>query len=113
MKTVQQKTSPALFLMLLVSAIVLGICIAWVDTRTGWDDTGITAVVILCVAGVFGYAMPKRAWVWGIAVGVWIPVFNIVLYGNYSSIPSVIFAFVGAYAGLWMRKMFGSQKRKT
>lgn len=28
-----------------------GVAVAWVDTRPGWDDTGITAMAVLSVAG--------------------------------------------------------------
>jgi hypothetical protein len=53
-----------------------------------------------------GFAMPKRAWIWGLSVGIWIPIWNIVLYNKYSSIISIIIAFVGVYLGVLIYKLF-------
>jgi hypothetical protein len=37
---------------LVLVAVVLGLAIAWVDTRPGWDDTGITAFALAGAAGL-------------------------------------------------------------
>jgi hypothetical protein len=39
-----------------VLALVAGGAIAWVDTRPGWDDTGVTAGALLIVTGVAALA---------------------------------------------------------
>lgn len=93
---------------LLLLALGVGIGIAWVDTRPTWDDTGITATVVFGSTLLFGAALPRRAWVGAIAVGIWIPVFNVVLQGNVGAVASLVIAFAGAYAGVLLRKMFST-----
>lgn len=36
-------------------AMIAGAVIAWVDTRPTWDDTGVTAAVLLIAAGVASF----------------------------------------------------------
>ena len=99
------------FWILLVSAIIFGLLIAWVDTRPTWDDTGITAATIIIVTAILGAVMTKRVWIWALAVGIWIPVFNIVLNNNYGSILALIVAFIGSHAGVFIRKIINYQSR--
>ena len=40
-----------------------------VDSRPGWDDTGITAGLILLACAGLGMAMPERAWLWALLGG--------------------------------------------
>ncbi len=48
--------------------------------------------------------MPKRAWVWALAIGVWIPLMNFFYYQSYESIVAIVIAFAGAYSGVIVRK---------
>ncbi len=45
---------------LLVAAIVLGLAIAYVDARPGWDDTGISAGAMTLAAGTLGLMGPRK-----------------------------------------------------
>ena len=47
-------------------ALVMGVAIAWVDTRPGWDDTGVTAGVLLVVAGASALSGVR----WWLAAGL-------------------------------------------
>jgi hypothetical protein len=66
-----------LFALILLS-LALGFAIAYVDSSPGWDDTGVSAATVLGVSGLFGLLYSARPWLWGLAVGAWIPVFGIV-----------------------------------
>ena len=90
---------------LLLVALVLGGLIAYADTRPTWDDTGVTAVLLLVAAGVFGFLGPKRPWLWAFALGVWIPLFGMIMDNNYGTIPGLAVAFAGAYGGMAIRRV--------
>jgi len=96
------------FLLLFIVAIALGMMIGFTDSRPHWDDTGITVGMILVSTACLGFVMPERAWVWAISVGLWVPVWNILLNHNYSSIFSIGIAFVGTYLGVLIYKLFFS-----
>ena len=95
------------FLTLFTLAVALGIAICWIDSQPNWDDTGITAGMVLIAAAAFGFALPKRAWAFALAVGIWIPLVGIVQAQNYGSILAIVIAFVGAYIGVGLRKLVG------
>ncbi len=94
------------FWLLFLIALSLGLLICWIDARPNWDDTGISAGLIFLATGFFGLAIPKRAWIWALSVGIWIPVWNIILHNNYGSILALVIAFIGAYIGVLVHKLF-------
>lgn len=90
------------------TAILLGLFIAWVDSRPTWDDTGITATAVFLVSAFLGLALPERAWLWALAVGSWIPAYGIVQNRNYGAVLALVVAFVGAYGGSFGRKLLNA-----
>jgi len=88
---------------LTILSLVTGAVITWIDSRPTWDDTGITAAMLLVTAGVFGFLGPNRPWWWALLLGIWIPVFGIVLAGNYQALLAPVMTFAGAYAGKAIR----------
>ena len=88
---------------LLAVALALGGLISYVDSRPGWDDTGVTAVAVLVCCGVLGFAGPSRPWLWALAVGLWIPMLGILRVHNYGALLALAFAVAGAYAGAGIR----------
>jgi hypothetical protein len=50
------RSGRAALLLLGVVSLAAGGVIAWVDTRPGWDDTGITAGALLIVSGLASLA---------------------------------------------------------
>ncbi len=93
------------FWILLLLAFALGLGIGWVDTRPTWDDAGITVGAVLIVAAGFGLLMRKRAWAWGMAVGSGTPLLNIALHGSLASLVVLPVAFLGSYAGVFVRSI--------
>jgi len=80
-------------------ALAVGLAIAYVDSRTTWDDAGVTAGALLIAAGVLGALRPRLWWMVGLLVGGPVPVFNYVLHGNLQAIAALAFALVGAAVG--------------
>jgi hypothetical protein len=89
---------------MMLLAAAAGLVIAWVDSRPGWDDAGITAGMIFLAAALFGALRSSRAPVWALAVGIWVPLFGIVLHRNFGSLLALAVAFIGAYAGVLTRR---------
>ncbi|MEN3339145.1 MAG: hypothetical protein V7647_2821 [Acidobacteriota bacterium] len=95
--------------MLLCAAVLSGLCIAYVDSRPGWDATGITAFSMLIVAGVLGFVGPRRPWLWALGVGLWIPLHAIVARpsaGSAAMLIVMLFPLAGAYAGMGVHHLF-------
>ena len=88
---------------LFVVALALGGLVTWVDSRPGWDDTGVTVATLLLLSGVLGFAGPRRPWLWAVALGAWIPLLGITRTQNYATLVALVVTFVGAYGGMAVR----------
>ena len=86
-------------------AVVAGMFIAFVDSRPTWDDTGITVFALLLVSGLLGMLGPKRPWLWALLVGIWLPLYYIITTHNFSLLITLLFPFLGAYAGMLVRNL--------
>ncbi len=92
-------------LVLLAVAIGAGLFITWIDSRPNWDDTGITAGLIFTFSAMLGTAVPRRPWVWGLAVGGWVPLFGLILRREPATLIALAAGMAGAYAGAGIRKL--------
>jgi hypothetical protein len=86
---------------LIALATVCGVAIAWIDSRPGWDDTGITAALLVLGAGAVAAVSGRRPWLWALLVGAWTPAVEIPVGGSAASLIAVGFAAVGAMGG-WL-----------
>ena len=101
--------------LLLRLAVLTGLFIAYVDSRPTWDDTGITAGAILLSAGLLTLLGYRRPWLIALAIGLWLPLYEIYNSGNFSLPNLILFplailliASIGAYGG-WLVRL-GIQK---
>jgi len=97
---------------LLGAAVLLGLAIAWVDSRPHWDDTGITAGMLFLTAGLLGLLGPRHPWLWALGIGLWLPL-HLILHAPAAA--SILGGFVilaipmaGAYLGMAARRMIAS-----
>ena len=101
--------------LLLALAVLTGLFIAYVDSCPTWDDTGITAGAILLGSGLLTLLDYRRPWLIALAIGLWLPMYEIYVSRNFS-LPNLIFfplailliASIGAYGG-WVVRL-GIQK---
>jgi hypothetical protein len=96
----------------LVAAAAAGIAIAYIDSRPGWDDTGITAFGLLGAALVIALASPRRPWLTALAVGIWIPAHAWARSGDPKSLVMLVvvgFPLAGAYAGAAVRRAMSGE----
>src|SRR5438093_229940 len=78
-------------------SLAAGWAIAAVDSSPGWDDTGITGAALFGSALILGALRPDRAWLWALAIGIWVPALGIRQHQNYGTLLALAFAFAGAY----------------
>jgi hypothetical protein len=73
--------SPAMiharFAIALAVSVVAGIAIGWMDSRPGYDDTGVTAVALVFAASVASFTAARRPWLWAITTGIWVPLLEL------------------------------------
>lgn len=86
-------------------ALAMGIGIAWIDTRPGWDDTGITAGALLAISAIAS-TLGLR---WWLAAGL---VAAPILLAEFSSAgPSILLALAFAVAGSLVGVALRGQRR--
>jgi hypothetical protein len=89
---------------LAVLALAAGILIALVDSRPGWDSTGITAGAMLLAAGTAAFVAGDRPWLWALLIGLPTPIIETFGSGNAGSILAMAFATAGAAIGWTLRR---------
>ena len=76
-----------------------GLAIAYMDSRPGYDDTGVTAVLLTSVAAVTAAIAGTRPWLSALLVGAWTPLIEILGGGSTGSLLALAFAGLGAAVG--------------
>ena len=92
---------------LFLTAAALGFAIAWLDARPTWDDTGVTAGLLLLAAALLGFLGPRRAWRWAFLVGAWIPLHAMIRApgaGALLMFVVLLFPLTGASVGVLLRR---------
>lgn len=116
-KTFERERKNVMQKILLVVAVLTGLCIAYIDSRPTWDDTGITVGAILLTSGLLTLLGYRRPWLIALAIGVWTPLYETYITHSFSLSGGVLLllfvlliSLVGAYAGwvvhLGIRKTF-------
>ena len=85
---------------LVALALAIGIAIAWIDSRPGWDDTGITVGLLALGALLVAALDGRRAWLWTLLVGAPLPIVEVPGSGSAAPLVALLFAAVGAAIGL-------------
>ena len=84
---------------LLGVAVAAGLSIAFIDSRPNWDDTAIIVFALLVAGGILGLLIKRRPWLYALALGVWLPLWEGITSRNFSTLIVLIFPFIGVYAG--------------
>ena len=88
---------------LLLVAVLLGLSIAYMDSRPNFDDTGVTVGALLVSAGILGMIGPERPWLWALGVGVWMPIHGVAQRHDFTMLIVLLFPLAGAYLGRLVR----------
>jgi hypothetical protein len=86
-------------------ALIIGMGIGYVDSRPGWDDSGITAMTLLLGGTALAFRRPSLWWLWALLVGFGTPALNLATGGGVGSIAAVAFALIGAGLGALARTL--------
>ena len=85
-----------------LAGITTGVAIAWLDNRPGWDDTGISAGLVVCGAALFA-ALGTSIVTVSLALSV--PLIAMALArGNTGALLALPFAIVGAVIGHFVHR---------
>lgn len=84
---------------MIIGALVVGIAIAWVDSRPGWDDTAVSVAALVVASFGFAAVSGRRPWLWALLVGVWTPLVEIGSTGQLASLAALAFSAIGAALG--------------
>jgi hypothetical protein len=90
---------------LVAAAIAAGLVIAFIDSRPTWDDTAVSVGALFTVSAAIAAVAGRRPWLWGLLVGMWIPIFEIRPGLPAAPLAAVAFAFVGSVLG-WVVGQF-------
>jgi hypothetical protein len=91
-------------------ALIVGIAIGWNDSRPTWDDTGITAGLLVVAAAAFGVVDPRRWWLWALLVGVGTPLVEMSGEVGSASLAAFVFSGVGAAGGAGATRLLRSDR---
>ena len=89
----------------LVVAAIGGLAIAWIDASPSWDDTGVTAGLMVIGAGVAAGISGRRPWLWALLVGLPTPFVELAQGGDPAALAALGFAAIGAAVGYSVGRM--------
>ncbi len=96
--------------LLLAVAASAGLFSAYVDSRPNWDDTGILIGGLLLVSSLLTLLGHRRPWLIALAVGIWVPAYEIFKSHDLMMLIILLIPLIGAYGGwlvrLGIRKTF-------
>lgn len=94
-------------------ALGLGIAVAALDSRPGWDDAGITAGLLVASAALLAAIDGRRPWRWTLLVGSPLPILELPTSASAGPLVALVFAAVGASLGLLVRRLLVAGPRAT
>jgi hypothetical protein len=96
--------------LLLGLAVLAGMFSVYVDSRPAWDDTGLLVGGLLFASGLLTLLGHRRPWLIALAIGIWIPVYEIFKSHDLMMLVILLIPVIGAYGGwlvrLGIRKTF-------
>jgi hypothetical protein len=91
---------------LFAASNLMGLFFAYIDSRPNWDDTGVLVGLIFLTSAIFGSLGPRRPWLWALAIGVWMPLQELLTtHRPPASAVAIIVALAGAYLGAGLRRL--------
>ena len=95
-------------------ALALGLAIGWLDLHT--TEVAVTILALIVVGLLLGLLRPAAAWRWAVLLSIGLPIMAALVIGIGMqtaepakldvriALVAFVFAFVGSYAGVWVRQ---------
>ncbi|HEX7950046.1 MAG TPA: hypothetical protein VF494_06840 [Candidatus Limnocylindrales bacterium] len=93
-------------------AIAFGFVVAGVDSRPAWDDTGVTAGLLVVGAALAAALDGRRPWLWTLLVGAPLAIIEVPATGSAASLVGLLFAGIGASLGLLLRRTLAPRRKR-
>jgi hypothetical protein len=90
---------------MMIAASAIGLGIAAVDSRPGFDATGVTVGLLVAAAAGFSAAARTRPWLWALLIGIWTPLLEVPAGGGPAPVAALAIAAAGALVGYAGRRL--------
>jgi hypothetical protein len=85
--------------LLALVAGAIGLALGYLDAQPSWDDTGITAALLLLSSAMAAGLSGRRPWLWALLTGIWIPIFEVWGLAGLASLAALAVSTLGAFGG--------------
>jgi len=82
-----------------ILALGFGLTIGFIDSRPEWDDTGVTAGLLVAAAAVAALVAGRRPWLIALLVGLPTPLLEVPQTGQPAAFLALVAAALGAFCG--------------
>jgi hypothetical protein len=83
--------------LLALAAAAIGLTLGYLDSRPSWDDTGITAALLLLTSAMVAGLSGRRPWLWALLIGTWTPLLEISSSAGVASVAALALSALGAF----------------
>jgi hypothetical protein len=95
--------------LLALVAGVIGLTLGYLDSQPSWDDSGITAALLLLSSAMAAGISGRRPWLWALLTGSWIPLFEVWGTAGLASLAALGVAMIWAFGGYLLVRISPSQ----
>lgn len=82
-------------------SVVAGVLIGRLDSGAGWDDTAVTAGLLVVSAGVASFVAGRLPWLFAVTTGIFVPLFELPGLAGGGALGALLFSSIGASLG-WL-----------
>jgi hypothetical protein len=93
--------------LLALVAAAIGLALGYVDSRPSWDDTGITAALLLLSSAMVAGLSDRRPWLWALLIGISIPLLEVWGAAGLASLAALAVSTLGAFAAYLLARASG------
>jgi hypothetical protein len=83
----------------IITSVLAGFLIGRLDSGAGWDDTGVTAALLVVAAGIASFIAGQRPWLFAVTTGMFVPLFELPGLAGGGALAAFLFSSIGAFVG--------------